>query len=76
MHEGKNMGIMTTLKKPTAERWDSLGAPRRLQSAAGLRSGIAVSAAACHERPQQAVHGQACIFDPYPYNLRGKHRLM
>jgi ABC-type thiamine transport system ATPase subunit len=25
MHEGKNMGIMTTLKKPTAEREDLQG---------------------------------------------------
>src|SRR5262245_3054302 len=24
MHEGKNMGIMTALKKPTAESWDGV----------------------------------------------------
>jgi hypothetical protein len=28
MHEGKNMGIMTTLKKPTAERGGDGGQPR------------------------------------------------
>jgi hypothetical protein len=27
MHEGKNMGIMTTLKKPTAEREEACAAP-------------------------------------------------
>ena len=49
MREGKNMGIMTTFKKPTLERADHL---RRDVDAEHRRRAVLLGSAAAHKSPK------------------------